>query len=139
MGKPNRRVVLGVGARSGRYDLRFKRARAVYVEDVDDAPRMARAYPVAGAVVTGENIAQVISCVRELRKELAPSACIAVIDPNFHQAEAELRAAGATVMGSSWMHIQDALGERVRLAVPRRPKPVSLGEILPVLLPRRLQ
>lgn len=137
MGKPNRRVVLGVGPRSRRYDLRYSRAKAVYVDDVEDAPRMARAYPVAGAVVTGESIHQVIECVRALRGELDPSAVIAVVDPGYLGAEEELRAAGATLMADSFMRVHLLLGVGVKSAAPRKPRALPVAELLPVLLPRR--
>ena len=121
---------MGVGTRARRYDLDFPRAKAVYVE-TDEAPRMARAYPVAGAIVTGDNLAEVLTCVRQLRAQLGPEACIAVVDRNFLGAKDELVAAGATLCGGSWLAVLEPFGAAIRTAKPRVP------ELRPVLIPPR--
>lgn len=121
---------MGVGERAKRYDLDFPRAKAVYVE-TDDAPRLARAYLVAGAIVTGDSLPEVLNCVRQLRAQLGPEACIAVVDRDFLGAKDELVAAGATLCGGSWLAVQEPFGAAIRSAKPKTP------ELKPVLIPRR--
>lgn len=115
MSASTKRVVLGVGARARKYDLDFPRLKAVYV-DADEAPRLARLYPVAGVVVTGESLDEVVTCVRALRAEIDGTACIAVIDPRFLCAAEELREAGATMCCASWMGVQASFADEVRQA-----------------------
>lgn len=124
-----RRVVLGIGPRAEKYDLAFPRVRPVYIKDMDDGARMARAYPVAAVVISGGSLDQVVTCARELRSAVDPSACIAVIDPNFLGSETALQAAGVNLYGRSWMHVQKALAIGIKLARPRRPR------VTPALVP----
>jgi hypothetical protein len=121
MSKPGRiqRVVLGVGERARKYDLGFPRVRPVYA-DGHEAARVARECRLAGALVTGEHIAEIVRIVRSIRAA-APTACIAVLDPCFMEpgnADVML-AAGVSLCATSWLALQQAFGAGLRAKPPR--------------------
>lgn len=116
------RVVLGVGERAAKYDLRYPRTVALYAADEDEAQRLATGRVVAGAVVAGRADVELARRVLTLREAFGPTPPIAVVaDALFADWAELLRRAGATVCGESWLGVQPSFGEAIAaLAIPSR-------------------
>lgn len=126
-----KRVVLGVGERARRYDLRFPRVRPVYVNTVEDAAVVASQVRVVGAVITGR-AEEVVQAARVLRRA-APAAHVVAVGPSLRDVERELQGAGVLEVGSSWLVVVSSLAQAIKIG--RAPAPVAeLVAVMPRLL-----
>lgn len=121
-----KRVVLGVGQRARRYDLRFPRVRPVYVDDAVEVQTMASVCRVVGAVLTGP-AAVAVQAARVL-KALAPRAYVVGVGIGLVEAEEELREEGVAQVAGTWLMVVGSLATAVRFGRA----PVPLMELGPV-------
>jgi len=123
-----KRVVIGVGQRARRYDLRFPRVRPVYVESAVEVAAVAGSARVVAAVLTGPP-AEAVRAASVLR-DLAPDAF--VVGVGLVDAEEELLEAGVRLVASTWLMVVGRLAQVLRFGR----SPVPAGSLAPVMRPR---